>query len=244
MDFAYNLSGVAAPHVKKYQVGATLAAGIVALKPAANGAGLATSTTTSFADAVGVTIDSATYATAQVSGSTPEATVSVIINDDAVYEALLSGGATEGTALDLQTVTTASTDGLTVTTAAEWSSPEYDEGAVWGYSGANQGGGLNGGPQLRKITSTSSTAGTVTVAFRNDIAVGDTFIRVPFWPSGAATVTTTTALTQVRADVAVATNTAAVRIIELVPHNIQRQGRTTSLVRFKLSDSLYGGTAT
>lgn len=240
MDYAYSLNGSTAPLVKKYQVAASLIAGIVALTPGSSNAGVETSTTTSFANAVGVTLDAATYATAQVAGGTPEALVSLCIDPAAVYEALWSGGATEGTALDLQTVTTASTDGLTITTAAEWSSPTYDEGAVWGYAGANAGGGAPPmGVQLRAITSVSTTAGTVKVAFRNDTVVGDTFIRVPAWPLKAQTLTFTTALTQARADVAVATNTAEVRVIELVAHNIMRQGRTTSGVRFILNDQIF-----
>lgn len=240
MDFAYSLNGSPAPLVKKYQVAASLIAGIVALTPGSNNAGVETSTTTSFANAVGVTLDAATYATAQVSGGTPEALVSICIDPAAVYEALWSGGATEGTALDLQSETTGSTSGLTITTGAEWSSPTYDEGAVWGYAGANAGGGAAPmGVQLRAVTSVSSTAGTIKVAFRNDIAIGDTFIRVPAWPLKAQTLTMTTALTQARADVAVATNTAEVRVVELVPHNIMRNGRTTSAVRFILNDHIF-----
>lgn len=240
MDYAYSLNGSTAPLVKKFQVAATLISGIVALTPGSSNAGVETSTTTSFANAVGVTLDSATYATAQVAGSTPEALVSLCVDPDAIYEALWSGAAAEGTALDLQTVTTAATDGLTITTAAEWSNPTYDEGAVWGYDGANMGGGAAPfGVQLRAITSVSSTAGTVKVAFRNDTVVGDNFIRVPACPYKAQTLTTTTLLTQMRADVAVATNTAEVRVIELVAHNVLRRGRYTSAVRFKLNDQIF-----
>jgi hypothetical protein len=70
----------------------------------------------------------------------------------------MSGGATSDTALSSQTVTTASSGGTAITTAAEWSSPTYDEGVTWGYTGANAG-------RLRKVTSVSSTAGTVTIPF-------------------------------------------------------------------------------
>ena len=192
MDYAYSLNGNSDPLVMKFQANSTLAAGIVVLAPTAGDAGVQTSTTTSFANAVGVTVDSATYVTAQqTDGTSAEREISVVINPDAVYKARMSGGAAEGTALTLQAVTTATTDGLDVTTGAEWSSPEFDEGIVWGYDGANVG-------QKRKLTSTSSTAGTVTVAFDNDHQVGDNFLRAPYWPldDGAKTLQTTTNLTQ------------------------------------------------
>jgi hypothetical protein len=109
---------------------------------------------------IGVNVDAAgTYVTAQQSDNSDTARLtSIIINPDAVWKMLMSGGSTEGTALALQTVTTASTDGLAVTTATTWTGTEFDEGVTWGFEGANAG-------KARKITSTSSTAGTVTVAF-------------------------------------------------------------------------------
>ena len=143
--------------------------------------------------------------------------------------ALFSGAAAEGTALVLLPVTTASTDGLTVTTGTAWDSPTYDEGAVWGYSGANAG-------SIRKITAVSSTAGTVTVAFDRDIAVDDNFIRVPFWPLGTATVQFTTLFTQINVVDAVATNEAALRCLEIEHQDISGDGRTKSAGLFWLND--------
>lgn len=238
MNFAYTLSG-AAPVIKKYQIAAdSLTAGVPKLIPAAGGAGVAVATTTSCTDFVGVTLDvAATYQTAQQSdNSDPARLVSLIINPDAVWEALMSGGATENTALALQTVTTASTTGLAVTTAAEWSNPTYDEGHTWGYEGANAG-------KARKVTSVSSTAGTVTVAFPFDTAVGDTFLRCPYTPLQSTTIQLSTLLTQADASIAVGTG-AELKPIELVLRDISDNGRTNSFVRFLAIDHVFGGRPT
>jgi len=115
MELAYTLHG-AAPKVKDFQVAATAAAGVPLLIPAAGGAGLATATATSCADMVGVTLDSATFGTAQnADDSDPAAVVKVVINPDAVFRIKLAGSATTGAALTARTVSTASTDGLVVT---------------------------------------------------------------------------------------------------------------------------------
>lgn len=241
------LLGGGAPRMVRAQVAATLAAGTIALAPAANGAGLAVSTTTSLADAVGLIQDgtfvagngqpvSGTYQTAQQSdNSDPSRLVTVIINPDQVLRAFLSGGATAGTALTLYPVTTASATGLAVTTASEWSSPTYDEGVVWGYDGANAG-------IARKITSVSSTAGTVTVAFPFDTVVGDNFLRAPFYPFQTATLQLTSDLTQVDASIAVGTGGSA-RVIGhqygsgiVGLRDASEEGRTRSFVEFILND--------
>lgn len=227
MDYAYGLSR-SVPLVRKYRIGITIPnAGAVLIAPGAGNAGVVLGSTTGAANMVGSSIDTGTYATAQVAGGTADATVSVIINPDAVWRLLMSGGATEGTALALQTVTTAASDGLSVTTAAEWSNPTYDEGYVWGFDGANAG-------QSRKITSVSSTAGTVTVAFDNDTVVGDNFLRCPYSPLQTSTIQLTTLLTQADASIAVGTG-AALRTVELQLRDNGSRGRTNSYV-FAVSD--------
>jgi hypothetical protein len=237
MEFAYAISG-ASPHLKKYQIAATVSnAGVPLLIPAADGAGLAAATTTSMADLVGCNIDTATYVTAQqTDGTSAERTVSVIVNPDAVWKALMSGGATEGTALTLYDVTTASSTGLVVTTGDSWTSPEFDEGVVWDYDGANVG-------QARKITSTSSTAATVTVAFNNDTVVGNNFMRAPYWPPQTLTVQLTTNLYQADASIAVATGAQA-KAIELILNDLSESGRTNSYVLFVSTDHVYAARPT
>ncbi len=233
MQYAYSLTGNSCPVMKKYQVAATAIKGIPLLIPAAGGAGLATSTTTSAANMVGVTLDGATYVTAQqTDGTSAEREVTMIVNPDAVWRIKMSGGATEDTALTLLPVTTASTSGLAVTTASEWSSPTFDEGVTWGYDGANAGSN-------RKITSVSSTAGTVTVAFDQDTAVGDNFLRAPYWPTQSVAIQLSTLLTQADASIAVGTGAALVPV-ELYLRDITDSGQTNSFVYAVSGDHVWG----
>lgn len=233
MELAYTMSG-AAPLMKKFQVNATVArAGVPLVIPGAGNAGVVLATTTGAADMVGVNLDTATYVTAQqTDGSSAERKITLVVNPDAVWRMLMSGGATENTALALQTVTTAATDGLSVTTAAEWSSPTFDEGFVWGYDGANAG-------QARKITSVSSTAGTVTVAFDQDTVVGDNFLRCPYSPIQGTTIQLSTLLTQADASIAVGTG-AQFKTVELLLRDINNEGRTNSYVLAVSGDHVWG----
>lgn len=232
MEFAYDLVGGKAVIKRYHPAAAVVTVGKPFLKPAANGTGLATSTTTSVADMVGVNVDTAAYQAAQnADGTDNAALMGVIINPLAVWRCKMSGGATENTALSLQTVTTASTDGLTITTAAEWSSPEYDEGIVWGYDGPNAG-------VYRKLTSTSSTAGTVIQAFPRDTVVGDNFLRAPYNFGGTTTVQLTTLLTQADASIAVGTG-ATFRVVDMLLRAKDKDGRTNSFIYIQTSDSVF-----
>ena len=235
MDVIGLLSG-GAPVLKKYQVAATAIAGVPLLTPAGNGAGLAACTTTSAADMVGVTLDAATYTTTQGSGAnSAERLITIVINPDAILRMKMSGGATADTALALQAVTTASSGGTAVTTAAEWSNPTFDEGVTWGYDGANVG-------QFRKVTSVSSTAGTVTVPFDFGTVVGDNFLRAPYWPMQTITVQLGTIFTQADASIAVGTG-AEFRVIDLDLRDIGDSGRTNSFVIAIAGDHLLNTTA-
>jgi hypothetical protein len=238
MDFAYNLSSNNTPHMKKFQVGATLSTpGVPVLVGGAGADGIVAASTTAAADLVGVTIDTATLVTAQqTDNSDPAATVTCIISPHACYEAVLSGGATSGTALTLYDVTTASTDGLAVTTGDAWDCPDFDEGTVWGYDGANAG-------VARKITSTSSTAATVMVAFPNDTVVGDNFMRAPLCASPVGMedqfVQLTTTLDQVDASVTIDTNNNNFRCVELILKDASDNGRFTSKAVLVPFDSIF-----
>ncbi len=187
-----------------FQVNETFAnAGIPVLAPADGDAGVQISTTTVMDNAVGVTLDTATYVTAQqTDGTSAEREVDVIISPQAVYRALMSGGAAEGTALTRYPVTAAAADGLTVTTAsiADWASPQFDSGVIWFDDGANMG-------QKRKVGSVSNTVATVVVAFDQDTVIGDNALRAPWWflDDVAKTLQLTTNLFQADASIAVAT---------------------------------------
>lgn len=228
MDFVQDLCG-AAPVIKRYQANESFSnAGIVVLAPGNGTAGVQISTTTSFANAVGVTLNEVTYVTAQqTDGTSAERLAEVIVNPFAVYEALMNGGATEGTDLTEYSITTASTDGLSVisTDISDWTCPAFEDGVVWFKTGLSAG-------QARKVTSGSSSDATITVAFDGDLAVGDVFYRAPYWPFGdvGKAVQTTTNLYQADASIAAGTGGAA-RIIDLVLN-----GAGDSKVRFCLND--------
>ena len=240
MEFAYSLSGPAVPVLKRYAVAATnTVIGRHYLKTADGGVGIVLGTTTGAVDSIGVNVDAAgTYAAGQNSdGSDNAKYTSIIINPLAVYRARLSGGATDGTALTARTVTTASTDGLTVTHSAyDASSPEMDEGTVWGYSGANAG-------VARKVTSTSSTATTVILAFPRDTAVGDQFLLAPIHPTRSITAQLTTNCTEVDASAAISGD-ATIVVTEMLLNDLAGDGTRTSYAFIQFCDSLFGATIT
>lgn len=239
MEFAYDLSG-GAPVLKRYQVAATnTVIGVPYLKVAANGAGVVLASTTGAADFVGVNVDAAgTYNTAQNSdGSDNAAITTLIVNPLAVYKARLSGGATDGTALTPRTITTASTDGLSVITSGfDSNNPDMDEGIVWGYSGANVG-------YARKITSTAANDATPTVAFPHDIAVGDTFLFAPVSPLSTITAQLTTNLTEIDATAAISGD-ATIVVVEMALKDQANEGTLTSYAFIQFADHLLGATVT
>lgn len=231
-QFDHDIYG-SVPVVKKFQFGVTLTqTGIPFTVPAANTAGVVIGTTTGATDLVGLSIDQggdraggvqSTYTTTQGTGAaSAERVVSLIINPFAVWAWKISATEVADVALLLQTVTTASAGGTAVTTAAEWSSPTVDEGVVWGFSGANAG-------RFRKVTSVSTTAGTVTIPFDSPIAVGDVFLRAPWWPMQAVTIQLGTNLTQADASIVVGTG-APFRVVELRLRDGSDDGRTNSFV--------------
>lgn len=238
MELAHLLSSNGTALLKSFQIDDTVSnAGIPLLIDTAGEAGLNLATTTSAANMVGVNLDTVTYTTTQgIGANSAERKVRVIVNPDAVYRTRLSGGAAEDTALALQTETTGDTDGTVVTTGAEWSSPTYDEGVVWGFSGANPS-------QVRKVTSVSSTAGTVTIPFDNDIAVGDEYLRAPYWYNATTAVQLTTNLTQANAAIAVGTG-AEFRVLDMDLGDQGAEGRTKSNIYMISRDHVYSGRPT
>jgi hypothetical protein len=230
MQLAYLLGG-GTPTIKKYKMAAGHAAGIVVLVPAAGATGLSTSTTTSWADAVGMTLDAILSSGAPVAYSTTQGAVehiqSVIINPDLVMKALLVGSAANAT-IEERTVGTASSNGLTVvgtTGDSDPSSPDLDEGTVWYASGANGGAS-------RKITSTTTTLTiTVVMPFAAN-RVGDKYHAIDYTP-GTTGVTMSTDLLNVRGDIA-ATGAAA-RCVDL-----RLNGKSNSFLELTISDHVFG----
>lgn len=240
MEFSYDLSGGSTAIVKKYHVAATnTVIGRPYLKCADAGSGIVLGTTTGAVDFIGVNVDAAgTYVTAQQTDLSDTArTTAIIINPTAVYRARLSGGATDGTALSAHTVTTATTDGLTITHSAfDASSPEMDEGVIWGYTGANAG-------KYRKITSTSSTTTVVTVAFPFDDVAGDQYLHAPIYPTRSIVAQLTTNCTEIDASAAISGDATLV-VVEMILNDAAASGTTQSYALIQFCDSLFGATVT
>lgn len=229
MEVSGLLSG-GAPVIKKYQINATVAnAGVPLLIGGSNEAGLDLPTTTVAVDVVGLNLDTAVYTVTQGSGSdSAERLVSVIINPDAILRARMSGGAAEGTALAQHTVTVENSGGTAIETGTEWSSPTFDEGVVWGYSGNNVS-------QSRKITSVSSTVGTVLIPFDYSILVGDVYLRAPYWAMQGATVQLTTNFLEADASIAVATG-AGFKVFDMDLEDLSGEGTLKSYIEMLPTD--------
>jgi hypothetical protein len=216
MQFLGLLSG-GSPIIKKYKAAAGHAAGIMLLQPASAATGVSTSTTTSWVNSVGLSLDGNIAVGAPVTYSTVQGDVeylqSVIVNPDAILRALMVSGAT-GTAIETRTVDTASSNGLTavcLSTDTNPSSPDMVNGTVWYSTGSNAS-------QSRRITSTT-TAVTVTVIvpFAAN-ASGQKFFTVPYSQgmsgTAGAILTMTTDLKKVRAELAITGATATVLDLE------------------------------
>ena len=209
MEFVYDLSGGSTAFQKKYQVAASnTVLGVPYLVAVADGTGIVLGSTTGAANAIGVNLDAAgTYVTAQqTAGADTERLTSIIVNPLAVYRALLSGGATAGTAQTLYTATSGGSDGLTFVADASVASPDLDETMIYCLTGTNMG-------KSKKCTSTSSTTATFIVAWPADVAVGDTFMTGGCVPTQTLALTLTSDLTGVNG--ALAPTGAAYNVVEL-----------------------------
>lgn len=213
MNLAYTLTG-SAPLVKRYKVGvSSTVSGIPITIGAAGSAGVSICDVTAAVDALGVSVDTATYSTTQ--GDT-EGMIAVIVNPDAVYRVRMSGSATLGAALTVTTNDVAETAGVEINKTGasgvgdpDPNSPTKDEGIAFCLSGANAG-------QSRKIVTVGATTATVLVPFLNDIGSGDEFLIVPWCAMDVAgnDIQLTTNLQEARQDVIVGTG-IDFRIIDL-----------------------------
>ena len=228
MQYAGNLSG-SSPVIKKYKASAAMIAGIVVLRSASGASGqMSTSTTTSFADSLGLLLDNGLANGASVSYSTTqgadEAVWGVIVNPDQILRTQMVTGAT-GTSITADTIVTASSNGLTWVGGTSVASPDMDEGIVWYISGSNVG-------KSRKITSTGATVtGTVIVPFAAN-AVGDQVCYAGI-NIGLTGVTLTTDLKNVRTDIAIATG-ASLTCIDL-----ELAGTGDSYAHFIMGDQVW-----
>lgn len=229
MEFSYTLSG-ATPRIREVTLGEQSdVAGVPLIGGTAALAGPIKAGTVTALDQLGVQINVPlnSYQTAQnADGSENASLAQVIVNPDAVYKVKISGGAGTDTALTTHTEQSGSTTGLVVTVVAL---SLGDEGTIHCVTGANAG-------VSRRIASIAANAATVTVAFPKDIAIGDTFIVVPYAPDTADQfVQLTTALTQLDASVTTDTNNANFRVVEL-----KLDTETDSFAYIVAVDHLYG----
>ena len=234
MQAAYGLSGGKLT-VKKYKMAAAHAVGILVIRGAEGATGLTTSTTTGAADTVGVTLDQGIYQGNTIAYSTtqgdPEAVYSVCVNPDLVLRALLVGTAASGV-MPTSIITTAASNGLTLTSttaAADFSSPDCDEGMVWYTSGGNANAS-------RVVTGTAATVITVVMPFAAN-AVGDTFLVTPLQVAFTNQLTFSTNLQNVRGDLA---PTGAV--VATVDHELN--GASNSYIHILSADHVFSGVST
>lgn len=245
MEYAGRLGG-GYPTIVKYQAGETMAtAGVPVEVAGAGGSGLQLVETTTALQVIGLAIDTATVANAQVASNADTArVVSVINNPDAILKANLSGGATAGTALTTGTVDTASTDGLATSTTVDYSSPSLDEGAILCATGPNKG-------YVRKVTSLSGADAVHILAWPNDTTTSDTMIGLPYGLSGGGRfpivamdsqfVQLTSNLAEVDASVAVDTDN-----VNFLPYRLELPAddndiTTGTKILLLHYDHLYGG---
>lgn len=223
--------------LKRMKIGETFSnMGVVAQYLGATAAtGIINADTTSFADALGLALDTGTYSTTQ---GDAEGLVTVDVRPDAIIKARVAGSATAGAAMTVLSNTLANTAGTTVTDA-DVGSNSFVYGMLYCLSGANAG-------QSRIVTTfNSGVSAVVTVPFLNDIAVGDTFLWMPYAPFGAAATyiangNLQTTTTPTEADGSIASGTgAAVAVLDL-----EWGDSTSSYVEFLLGDHIYNAYTT
>ena len=230
------LDGSVSYHLMDFKISATVIEGqaVIADVAGTGGGEITDSTTTSLVDMVGSVAGASSFnkhgggagtLTYSATQGDTEGLVRVYITPDIIYDALMSGGATNNTALANVAASAASANGTTVTNT---SSPaaSMDDGIVWGVAGGNAG-------RSRKITTyTASTSLVVTVPF-GAIAIGDTFCVAPYLPCTCAAIQLSTTLDQADASIVVGTGGTA-RVVEVVLN-----GRSDSHVRFVSRDHVF-----
>lgn len=234
MYAAYHLCG-GAEVIKRYKLAASIAnVGVPGIMTATTG-NISPGSTSSYADAIGISTDTGTYSATQATllAAGADATCTFTVRPDLVVGAIMSGAATEGTALTIMTNTSASAGGTVLTATIQ--SNDLDGGTLWCIGGNNVG-------QSRTITThTSTTSLTVTVPFLRAIAVNDTFLVSPWNNTGTASagndgitsVQSTTLITQADASSASGAGGKATVVEQIL------KGTTDSHVLFLLADHIF-----
>lgn len=213
---AGHLSGGAGMYLRYPVLASMTVPGIVACLPTA--VGITVPTTTSFVDAVGLALDTATYSTSQADLDDGEAggtgfrsyggldmgrMVTVSVRPDLLIRSRVSGSATQGVVLTTLVNTSASAGGTTISDT-DVGSADMTSGVVWCTKGNNLGYARH------IVTHNSAVSFVVTVPFPRAIAVNDEFLWMPFsgfgtfasGVDGFGAATLTTLLQEVRGDTA------------------------------------------
>ena len=245
---AGHLSG-GAPTWRRFPVRASITTAGIPIISVTDNIGVDVASTTSFADTVGLGLETVTYSATQSALGDPVAqltegarvtitgldmgrVVTVSTRPDLEIRARMAGSATTGASLTLLTNTSASSTG-TVVTSTSCSANDFD-GLVWCLSGANVG------HCRANASNVASVSVTVTVPFPRTIAVGDTFVMIPYnsYGTGAGDIDgngnlqLTTLLGE--ADASIASGTGGAVVIT----RFDLRGITDSNVYFTLGDHL------
>jgi hypothetical protein len=174
MQLAFVIGG-GAPLVLPLMIGGTIVAGSPVVGALDGDAGALAITNAAFANILGVSLEAVTHVTAQQADNSDSARFAkCVCNPDAVFKAKFSGALTPDEPLPVLTVDTADSAGTSVETDTD--TGLWDNGTVWGLSGANKG-------RVRKVDEEAGNHISVLVPFEA-IAVGDTFLATPWFVGG------------------------------------------------------------
>lgn len=177
--------------------------------------------TTSVIDMVGIADAAATYntsPTAEPSNITQVNLVRVLCNPFGIVRFQIMGGTTDGTALAPSTATPANIlSNDTADTAAPYATiTDTAVGTIDMVGGIVKGRTGNNVGAIRKlITHTNNVSTVVGIGFVNTLAVGDTFIRVPF-SRASDNLTLTSNFVNANGIVAFANSGAAFRVVRVI----------------------------
>lgn len=154
---------------RKFRIGATVTDGQIVIWDGATApTGEVTDPTAEgAANAIGITYEAGTYATAS-----PPVFVKCSCDPFQIIRGRASGGTANNTAFPTSMLLTQATASTTVIADVNVGTLEYSGGYIIGLTGANRG-------HIRKLTSqVDSTSCTVAVAFASTVAVNDTLLRM------------------------------------------------------------------
>jgi len=227
-----------APVIKRYQAGTTISTRgiqILGSVDAATDIGMvepgAKSTAVNQGSQVGINLD--TSGTIGATGVTAAGIlVSVSVRPDAIIKAKMSNGDTSDTALTIQSCTAASATGVIATTVTT-----FDNGACWGYDGANAG-------EVRK---TDDDAGSFSINMPYAIASGDRFLAVHGYPCSVELTNwecydLTATLDQINATTAV-TDMDNFATFDLICGDISTNGESNSYYLLIANNHLFGSSS-